>query len=124
MDIKQVRAYALSLTEVNEAPHHHFSSFRVGGKIFLTVPPDEQFIHVFVAEEQRAIALLLAPESIEKLFWGEKVAGLRISLAAAKSALVKQLIAQAWEAKAPKAVLAKAKALPASKSTTTGTKPK
>ena len=124
MDIKQVRAYALSLTEVIEAPHHHFSSFRVGGKIFLTVPPDGQFIHVFVDEEQRAIALLLAPESIEKLYWGEKVAGLRISLAEAKPALVKQLIAQSWEAKAPKAVLAKAKAPPASKSKTSITKPK
>jgi len=92
MKIAQVRAYALSLPEVIEAPHHHFSSFRAGGKIFLTVPPDEQFIHVFVAEEQRAVALLLAPECIEKLFWGDKVAGLRISLAEAKPALVKQLL--------------------------------
>ena len=104
--IDQVRTFALTLPEVTEAPHHHLSSFRVSGKIFVTVPPDGRYIHVFVGEEQRVLALMLAPEFIEKLLWGEKVVGLRIALAMAKPALVKQLIAQSWQAKAPKVLLA------------------
>ena len=107
MKIDQVRIFSLSLPEVTESPHHHFSSFRVAGKIFITVPPGAEYIHVFVVEEQRELALLLAPELIEKLLWGEKAVGLRIRLAKAKPALVKQLITHAWEAKAPKPLLAK-----------------
>jgi len=102
MKIEQVRAYALSLADVVEAPHHHFSSFRVGGKIFVTVPPDELSLHVFVAEEQRELALLLAPECVEKLLWGGKVVGLRLHLAKAKPTLIKQLLKQAWETKSQK----------------------
>ena len=41
MKIDQVRVYALSLPAVIEAPHHDFSSFRVGDKICVTVPPDQ-----------------------------------------------------------------------------------
>jgi hypothetical protein len=107
MKIDQVRTFALSLPDVTESPHHHFSSFRVGGKIFITVPPDEEYLHIFVTEEKRDLAMLTAPEFAEKLFWGKKAVGLRICLAKAKPALVKQLITHAWEAKAPKSLLAK-----------------
>ena len=56
MNIDSVRAIALSLPHATEEPHHQFSSFRVHGKIFVTVPPDEEHIHVFVSEEDREIA--------------------------------------------------------------------
>lgn len=108
MNITQVRRYAMSLVEVTEAPHHHFSSFRVRGKIFVTVPPEETHIHVFVSEEQREVALSLEPDCLEKLLWGGKVVGLRVDLAKARSrtqvAMVKRLVSQAWACKAPKAV--------------------
>jgi hypothetical protein len=107
MNIAQVRRYALSLPEVTEEPHHHFSSFRVGGKIFVTVPPGEEYIHVFVAEQQRELALKLEPEYMEKLLWGGKVVGLRVALATARLAVVKPLISQAWSNKAPKTVVAR-----------------
>jgi hypothetical protein len=102
VNIAQVRRYALSLAEVTEAPHHHFSSFRVGGKIFVTVPPEETYIHVFVTEEQREMALALEPNCLEKLLWGGKVVGLRVNLDQAPLAVVKRLVAQAWLHKAPK----------------------
>ncbi len=107
MNMAQVRRYALSLTEVTEEPHHHFSSFRVGGKIFVTVPPEETHIHVFVSEDQRELALSLEPGCLEKLLWGGKVVGLRVDLATAPAAVVKRLLSQAWAHKAPKAVLAR-----------------
>jgi hypothetical protein len=59
MKINTVRTYAMSLEAVTEEPHHNYSSFRVRGKIFVTMPPDEEFIHVFVGEEDRQSALAL-----------------------------------------------------------------
>jgi hypothetical protein len=105
MNIAQVRRHAMSLAEVTEEPHHHFSSFRVAGKIFVTVPPEETHVHIFVSEEQRELALSLEPECMEKLLWGGKVVGLRVDLASAPAAVVKRLVSQAWGYKAPKAVL-------------------
>lgn len=102
MKIDPVRKHALSLEAVTEAPHHDYSSFRVRGKIFVTIPPDEAFIHVFVGEEDREPALALYPEFIEKLLWGGKVVGLRVALASAKPAVVRSLVGKAYEARVRK----------------------
>ena len=106
MKLAAVRVLAFSLPEVTEEPHHQFGSFRVRGKIFITMPPDQQHIHVFVSEEHREQALALYPEFAEKLLWGGKVVGLRVSLIGAKASAIKLLVRQAWEYKAPKALLA------------------
>ncbi|TKR33848.1 MmcQ/YjbR family DNA-binding protein [Luteimonas gilva] len=102
MKLDQARRYALSLPETVEQPHFDYASFRVGGKIFATAPPDGGYLHVFVGEEQRERALALAPGSTEKLFWGKRVVGLRIALKDAKPAFVQGLLSQAWREKAPK----------------------
>jgi hypothetical protein len=95
----------MSLAEVSEQPHHHFGSFRVRGKIFVTVPPEQEHIHVFVSEPQRDRALAMYPEFTEKLLWGGKVVGLRVSLGKAYASVVKSLVRQAWELKAPKGLV-------------------
>jgi hypothetical protein len=100
--IDSVRKYAMSLVAVTEEPHHNYSSFRVRGKIFVTIPPDEQLIHVFVGEEDREPALAMYPDFIEKLLWGAKVLGLRVSLATAKPAVVKSLVGKAYETRVQK----------------------
>ena len=41
MKMSQLRTFALALPETTEEPHFNYSSFRVRGKIFATVPPDE-----------------------------------------------------------------------------------
>jgi hypothetical protein len=96
---------AMALPEVTQEPHHHFGSFRVRGKIFVTVAPEQQHIHVFLSEQQREQAFALYPEFVDKLLWGGKVVGIKVTLANASAATVKLLIRQAWESKAPKALL-------------------
>jgi YjbR len=100
--INSVRTHAMSLEAVTEAPHHDYSSFRVRGKIFVTVPPAEEVIHVFVEEEDREPALALYPQFMEKLLWGGKAVGLRIALASANPGAVKALVSKAYETRVRK----------------------
>ncbi len=48
MKLAEVRRFAVSLPEATEEPHFDLASFRVKGKIFATVPPEEKHLHVFV----------------------------------------------------------------------------
>lgn len=113
MKIDAVRRFALALPDVTEEPHHQFSSFRIKGRIFVTVPPDETHIHLFVDEDSREAALAMYPEFLEKLLWGGKVAGLRARLAGAKPDAIQSLVKQAWQHKAPKASSSRAARRPA-----------
>lgn len=108
MKLSSVRKYALSLPEAAEAPHFDYLSFRVRGKIFVTFPPGDEFVHIFPSEESRERALALYPQFVERLMWGNKVAGVRITLAEAIPAVVKGLIFSAWQRKAPKSLQANA----------------
>ena len=99
MKLETVRVAAMALPETTEEPHHHFGSFRVRGKIFVTIPPDNEHIHVFVNEQDRELALAAYPEFTEKLLWGGKVVGVRVSLARATPAVVKAMVRQAYEHK-------------------------
>ena len=100
MQAADARAIALSLPDAVEAPHFDYASFRVGGKIFATMPPDDAHLHVFVGEEQRETALALHPGFIGKLFWGQKACGLRIALGKASPSVVEALLRQAWAQRA------------------------
>jgi YjbR len=100
--IDPIRKYALALEAVTEEPHHNYSSFRVRGKIFVTIPPDEKFVHVFVGEEDREQALAMYPDFLEKLLWGTKVLGLRVSLDTARPTVVKSLVGKAYETRVEK----------------------
>ena len=48
MELREARRFALSLPEATEEPHFDKASFRVRGRIFATVPPDGQHLHVLV----------------------------------------------------------------------------
>ena len=104
MKFTAVRTFAMALPGVTEEPHHHLGSFRVRGKIFVTVPPEQDRIHIFVPEQQREQAIAMYPGFVEKLSWGAKVVGVRVALGSAEASVVKQFIRQAWEHKAPKAL--------------------
>jgi hypothetical protein len=99
--LAQLRKYALSLAGASEEPHFERTSFRVGGKIFMTAKPDEPYAHVFVGEQLREPALAAHPQCMEKLPWGGKIVGLRIHLPKAPAAVVQDLVKAAWQARAP-----------------------
>ena len=105
MNAEDVRRIAMSFPESTEEPHFDFLSYRVGGKIFATVPPGDEYLHVFVGEQRREVALALYPESYEKLWWGKSVIGVRITLSDADPSDVEDLLHQAWRRKAPKKLL-------------------
>jgi len=107
MKLAAVRKYAMSLPEAAESPHFEYSSFRVRGKIFVTVPPGEEFVHVFAPEEPREVAVAMYPQFIEKLTWGSKVVGVRVAFSEAPPEVVKKLVLAAWKHKAPKSIQAK-----------------
>jgi hypothetical protein len=104
MSIATVRTYALSLPEAVEAPHFDYASFRVRQKIFVTVPPGDDVIHIFAPEEDCERALVLYPAFVEKLMWGNKASGVRVTLAKAQPAVVKALMLAAWRRRAPKSL--------------------
>ena len=105
MNLDAFRNTALALPEVTEEPHHHFSSFRVAKKIFVTLPPGDEFVHVFVGEEDRQRALALEPDACEALHWGKKVVGLRLMVTKVSQDLAEELLRIAWRNKAPKKLL-------------------
>ena len=102
MNTDRVRALALQLPEATEEPHHEATSFRVAGKIFATIPPDEQFLNVFVQDEHLECALEAEPEIVEELRWGKRVVGVRVRMAAAGERFIGDLLQQAWQVRAPR----------------------
>jgi uncharacterized protein YdhG (YjbR/CyaY superfamily) len=87
-----VRRQALALAAATEAPHCGHASFRVRGRIFATVPPDGEHLHVLVAQDERDRALAPHPQCMERLLRGGRVLGLRIHLPKAPLQLVKGLL--------------------------------
>jgi hypothetical protein len=105
-DIDGARRFALSLPAASEEPHHDMSSFRVAGKIFATVTPDETRLHVFVDEPEISASVAEDPAAFEPLLWGKSVRGVRILLAAAPDDRVRELLAESWRRRASKLLIA------------------
>jgi hypothetical protein len=87
-----------------EQDHHGRPSFRVGGKIFATLWSDER-MNVMVDEGGIRTALFRAPEACEEVWWGKRLAAVGVSLAQADRELLRELLTDAWEQKAPKRLL-------------------
>jgi hypothetical protein len=100
-DLDSARAFALSLPGSTEEPHFDMSSFRVRGRIFATVPPDDEHLHVFVAEGEVHAAVAEDPAAFEPLLWGQRLRGLRIRIAAAPDHRVAELLEESWRRRAP-----------------------
>jgi len=95
-----VRRMSLALPEAVEADHHGFSSFRVAGRIFATLPDDEH-LHVMLGEDEARRAAA-ASRACEELYWGRRLAGVRVTLAAADGRSIEALLRSAWSGKAPR----------------------
>jgi hypothetical protein len=87
-------AAVLALPGVTEADHHGRRSFRVGGgRVLATVWDDDQ-LNVLVGED-RAYAAAGVP-GVELLRWGERLAGVRVTLSLIEPALLEDLLRDAW----------------------------
>ena len=106
MRLEQARRFALSLPEASEEPHFDMSSFRVRGKIFATVPPDEAHLQVFVDEGETRASVAEDRAAFGELWWGRQLRGVRVNLAAADAARVCELLEESWRRKAPKRLVA------------------
>jgi hypothetical protein len=106
MDEAGARAAALSLPEAVEHDHHGSPSFRVGGKIFATLP-DPDHLNVMVEEEEIRAAVAENPSVCEEQWWGRRLAAVRVDLTAADEALVSELLIDAWLRKAPRSLHAR-----------------
>ena len=101
MTLADVRDLAMDLRGSTESPHHRYTSFRVRGRIYATAPREGGSLQVFVDEEDRERMVRIDPSAYEKLAWGRKTVGLRVSLERAQRADVQALLRAAWRRKLP-----------------------
>lgn len=96
----QVRRLALALPEAVEQDHHGRPSFRVAGRIFATLW-DETHMNVMVDEPGIRTAVQACPLACKEFWWGKRLRAVQIALQPADEAMVGELLAEAWEQKAP-----------------------
>ena len=96
----QARDLALALPEAVEQDHHGRPSFRVRGKIFATLW-DEQTLNVMLDHDGILTAAQAHPNACAERWWGKRLAAVGLDLRQADTALATDLLADAWEHKAP-----------------------
>ena len=101
VSVEQARALALSLPGATEQDHHGRPSFRVAGKIFATLW-DESHMNVMLDEPGILTAAQSEPESCTKFWWGKRLGAVSVDLHRGSTNLLAELLADAWECKAPK----------------------
>ena len=106
MNLDDARELALQLPETHEQPHFDLTSFRVGTKIFATAPVDGDHIRVFVDEDEIRTCAAEAPHIYAELYWGKKLAALKVTLATADGDALAELLEDSWRRKAPKKLIA------------------
>jgi hypothetical protein len=101
---EQARQLALALPEAFEQDHHGRPSFRVDGKIFAT-QWDEDHMNVMLDEGGIHTAVQSEPETCEEVWWGKRLAAVRVTLRRADSEMLAALLEDAWERRAPRRLL-------------------
>src|ERR1700730_10586962 len=96
--LAEARALALALPEAQERDHHGRPSFRVGGRVFaalwdpghMNVMVDELGIRTYVERD---------PQRYAEVWWGKRLAAVRVRLELVDAAELGELLADAWEGK-------------------------
>lgn len=104
VSVDEARSLALSLPETVEQDHHGRPSFRVGGKIFATLWTEER-LNVMLDEGGVRTALHTAPDASQEVWWGKRLVAVGVTLAYVDPDLLRELLTDAWEQKAPKRLL-------------------
>ncbi len=103
MTAEEFRSLALSLPAAAEDAHMGHPDFRVRGKIFATLGPDEDWAMVKLTPDQQAALVRAEPEVFEPFggAWGGR-GYTKVCLAAAHEATVRPALIAAWRNTAPK----------------------
>lgn len=98
----EFRNLALSLPETVEKSHVGHPDFRVGGKIFATISPDDKKGMVKLTVEQQALFVRGEPDVFVPVNggWGRRGATFML-LAMANAASARQALTEAWRNIAP-----------------------
>jgi hypothetical protein len=94
------------MPEAVEQDHHGRPSFRVGGKIFATLWSDDR-MNVMLDEGGILTAVDGAPDACEQVWWGKRLAAVGVTLSRVDRDFLRDLLADAWEQKAPQRLLAR-----------------
>jgi hypothetical protein len=103
MTADEFRSLALSFPEATEQAHMGHPDFRVRGKIFATLGPDEEWGMVKLPVDQQASFVAADPEVFQPASgaWGRQGSTI-VRLCAAKEEAVRQALIAAWRRTAPK----------------------
>ena len=92
------RRLALSLPDAVEQDHHGRPSFRVSRRIFATLW-DPEHMNVMLDEPGILTATEEHPAICAEVWWGKRLAAVRVALPRANEALLQELLEDAWEGK-------------------------
>jgi hypothetical protein len=95
---EQARQIALGLPDTVEQDHHGRPSFRVAKRIFATLW-DERHMNVMVDEPGILTAVAEHPQACSEVYWGKRLAAVRVDLDVADVELLEGLLEDAWETK-------------------------
>jgi hypothetical protein len=103
MTADEFRSLALGLPEASEEAHMGHPDFRVRGKIFATLGPDEDWGMVKLTADQQASIVCTEPDVFQPFSgaWGRRGCT-KVCLAAAQELTVRQALIAAWRNTAPK----------------------
>lgn len=101
ISVERIRELALALPTVLESDHHGRPSFRVDGRIFATIW-DERQMNVLLDEPGIHTAVQRNPDACREFWWGRRLRAVQLQLDRADESLAADLLADAWECKAPK----------------------
>jgi hypothetical protein len=94
----QARKLALSLPGAIEQDHHGRPSFRVAKRIFATLW-DTEHMNVMLDQPGILTAVQQDPTICEEVWWGKRLAAVRVDLRRADEGLLIELLTDAWERK-------------------------
>jgi hypothetical protein len=76
----------------------------VAGRIFATLR-DDGHMNVMLDEGGVLTAAQATPDACSELWWGKRLSAVQVDLARASPALVGELLAEAWERRAPRRLI-------------------
>jgi hypothetical protein len=96
----QARSLALSLPGAVEQDHHGRPSFRVARRIFATMW-DADHMNVMVDAPGILTAVEAHPDVCAEVWWGKRLAAVRVDLRRVDEPLLRELLTDAWERRKP-----------------------